>query len=233
MIRAATARDIGILTTLRNGVTLVTLAPECVEAGFITALRAKGVRVSLGHSKATYDQTRAAMAEGLACFTHLFNAMPPPSAREPGPIVAALESEEAFYTLIVDGVHVAAPMLQLALRGKGRPILITDAMPPVGGIMKSFRLYGGDIAVANGRCTRKDGTLAGAVLDMASAVRHCVQLLGVPLPRALNLASAAAADFLGLREQLGRIAPGYRADLVALDPSDVRILKTWVAGRSS
>jgi N-acetylglucosamine-6-phosphate deacetylase len=233
MIRAAAASDIGVLTTLRGGVTLVTLAPECVAAGFISALRAKGVRVSLGHSTATYDQTRAAMAEGLACFTHLFNAMPPPSAREPGPIAAALESESAFYTLIVDGVHVAAPMLQLALGGKGQPILITDAMPPVGGKMTSFRLYGGDITVANGRCTRKDGTLAGAVLDMASAVRNCVQLLGVPLSRALSLASAAPADFLGLGKQLGHIAPGCRADLVAFRPSDIGILKTWVAGRSS
>jgi N-acetylglucosamine-6-phosphate deacetylase len=232
MIRAAGARDIDTLTALRRGVTLVTLAPECVAAGFISALRAQGVRVSLGHSNATYAQTRAAMAKGLACFTHLFNAMPPPSAREPGPIVAALESEAAFYTLIVDGVHVAAPMLQLALRGKGQPILITDAMPPVGGAMTSFRLYGGDITVTNGRCTRKDGTLAGAVLDMASAVRNCVQLLGVPLPRALSFASAAPADFLGLGEQLGRIGPGYRANLVAFHPSDIRILGTWVAGRN-
>jgi N-acetylglucosamine-6-phosphate deacetylase len=232
IIRAAAARDIETLMMLRSGVTLVTLAPERVGAGFISALRAKGARVSLGHSNATYDQTRAAMAEGLACFTHLFNAMPRPAAREPGPIVAALESEAAFYTLIVDGVHVAAPMLQLALRGKGQPILITDAMPPVGGAKTSFRLYGGDITVANGRCTRKDGTLAGAVLDMASAVRNCVQLLGMPLPRALSIASAAPADFLGLGGQLGRIAPGYRADLVAFQPSDIRILKTWVAGSS-
>jgi N-acetylglucosamine-6-phosphate deacetylase len=232
MIRVGEAHDIETLTALRSGVTLVTLAPECVAAGFISALRAQGVRVSLGHSNATYGQTQAAMAEGLACFTHLFNAMPPPFAREPGPIVAALESEAAFYTLIVDGVHVAPPMLRLALRSKGQPILITDAMPPVGGEMTSFRLYGGDIIVANGRCTRKDGTLAGAVLDMASAVRNCVQLLGVPLPRALSFASAAPADLLGLGKRLGRIAPGYRADLVAFHPSDMRILRTWVAGRS-
>ena len=232
MIRAAGARDIETLTASRSGVTLVTLAPECVAAGFISTLRAKGARVSLGHSNATYGQTRAAMAEGLTCFTHLFNAMPPPTAREPGPIVAALESDAAFYTLIVDGVHVAAPMLQLALRGKGQPILITDAMPPVGSAMTSFRLYGGEITVTNGRCTRKDGTLAGAVLDMASAVRNCVQLLGVPLPRALSFASAVPANFLGLGEQLGRIAPGYRADLVAFHPNDFQILRTWVAGRN-
>jgi N-acetylglucosamine-6-phosphate deacetylase len=233
MLRTAEMRDVDLLTTLPRGITLVTVAPERVAAGFISALRAQNVRISLGHSNATYDQTRAAMADGLTCFTHLFNAMRPPAAREPGPIVAALESETTFYSLIVDGIHVAAPILQLALRGRGRPILISDAMPPVGGTKKGFRLYGNEIVVTNGRCTRTDGTLAGAVLDMASAVRNCVALLGVPLERALGFASAAPADFLGLGAQLGRIAPGYRADLVAFQPSDVSVLRTWVAGRDS
>ena len=233
MIRAAVPRDEQILTSLGGGTTLVTLAPECVPAGFIAALCAQGVRVSLGHSMATYDQTRAAMAEGLTGFTHLFNAMRPLSAREPGPIAAALESKDASYSLIVDGVHVAPAMLRLALRGKGSPLLITDAMPPVGGRKSSFILYGDEIDVSNGRCTRRDGTLAGAMLDMATAVRNCVGLLGVPLPAALALASAAPADFLGLGGHLGRIAPGYRADLVAFHPREVEILETWVAGRST
>ena len=233
IIRMAVARDEQILTSLGGGRTLVTLAPECVPAGFIAALCAQGVRVSLGHSMATYEQTRAAIADGLTGFTHLFNAMRPLSAREPGPIAAALESNDVSYSLIVDGVHVAPAMLQLALRGKGSPMLITDAMPPVGGSKSSFTLYGDEIGVANGRCTRRDGTLAGAILDMATAVRNCVGLLGVPLPAALGFASAAPADFLGLGQQLGRIAPGYRADLVAFHPREIQILETWVAGRSS
>jgi N-acetylglucosamine-6-phosphate deacetylase len=232
MIRRAEKTDIDELIALRAGMTLVTLAPECMAAGFISALRAEGILVSLGHSAATYNQTRAAMAEGLICFTHLFNAMPPPGAREPGPIGAALDSAGAFYTLIVDGVHVAPATLRLALRGKGRPVLITDAMPPVGGNMSGFRLYGDEIKVADGRCVRADGTLAGAFLDMATAVRNCVRLLEVPLPRALQFASRAPAELLGLESRLGRIAPGYRADLVAFQPADISVLQTWVAGRS-
>jgi N-acetylglucosamine-6-phosphate deacetylase len=161
----------------------------------------------------------------------LFNAMPAPTAREPGPIAAALESAAASYTLIVDGVHVAPATLRLALRGAGAPMLITDAMPPVGGRKADFSLYGSKITVANGRCTRADGTLAGAVLDMAGAVRNCVSLLGLPLPRALALASVTPARFLGLGEVLGRIVPGYRADLVAFQPDRIRVLETWVAGK--
>ncbi len=233
LIRQARPSDMARLTALKSGVTLVTLAPECLPKGFIDALRAAGARISLGHSNATYDETVAAMAEGVTGFTHLFNAMRPLSAREPGPIAAALESEQAFYSLIADGVHVAPAMLKLALRGKGRPILITDAMPPVGGRKSSFDLYGERISVADGRCARADGTLAGAALDMATAVRHCVSLLNVPLPQALHYASAAPADFLGLGDRLGRIAPGYRADLVALEPDSVTVLRSWVAGEEA
>jgi N-acetylglucosamine-6-phosphate deacetylase len=231
MIRAAGEADVARLTSLKGGVTLVTLAPERVPAEFVAALRAKGARVALGHSNATYEQTRTAIKEGVSGFTHLFNAMPPLSAREPGPIAAALESVDAFYSLIVDGVHVAPATLRLALRGRSRPMLITDAMPPVGGRKTSFALYGNRIEVRDGRCTREDGTLAGAVLDMATAVKNCVELLGIELPKALQMASAAPADFLGLGDRLGRIGAGYRADLVAFNPDAMQVLETWVAGK--
>jgi N-acetylglucosamine-6-phosphate deacetylase len=124
-------------------------------------------------------------------------------------------------------------MLRLALRGAAHPILVTDAMPPVGGSRSSFMLYGQEITVVAGRCTREDGTLAGAALDMASAVRNCVKLLQMPLTDALRLASAEPADFLGIGNKLGRIAPGYRADLVAFDPDNIAVLETWVAGKPS
>ena len=82
----------------------------------------------------------------------------------------------------------------------------------------------------NGRCLTEDGTLAGTALDMPSAVKNCVQLLGVPLPDALRFASTSPAEFLGLGHVLGRLAPDYRADLVAFDPSEMTVLATWVAG---
>jgi N-acetylglucosamine-6-phosphate deacetylase len=232
-LRQPNAEDFNAITAPRAGVTLVTLAPEQVAEDFVKKLGAAGVRLSLGHSMATYDQTKRAMAAGVCGFTHLFNAMRPLGSREPGPIAAALESADAWYGLIADGIHVAPAMLRLAFRGAGRPILVSDAMPPVGGTRNSFVLYGETISVQNGRCTRSDGTLAGACLDMASAVRNCVHLCDIPLPDALCFASTNPAEFLGLGGTLGRLAPGMRADIVALDPQRIEILGCWVAGANA
>jgi N-acetylglucosamine-6-phosphate deacetylase len=230
-IRPPSADELTMLTAPRNGVLLVTLAPEVVPPGFIAQLVAAGIRISLGHSMASYRQTRAAMAEGLTGFTHLFNAMRPLSSREGGPIAQALESSDAWYGLIVDGVHVDPAMLRLALRGLGHPMLVTDAMPPVGGSRANFSLHGKNITARDGYCVTDGGTLAGTVLDMAAAVRNCIRLLGVALPDALRFASTHPATFLGLERMLGKLAPGYRADLVAFDPNDITVLATWVAGR--
>ncbi len=230
MLRRPEPGDVGLLAPLRNGVTLVTLAPEQVPGGFIAQLAGAGVRVSLGHSMANYAQTRAALSEGLTGFTHLFNAMRPLGSREPGPIAVALEESGAWFGMIADGEHVSPAMLRLALRGVGKAMLVTDAMPPVGGSSTNFRLYGQRIAVHDGRCTTAGGTLAGSVLDMASAVRNCVRMLDLPLAEALPLATIAPAAFLGIDGWLGRLAPGYRADLVALDPDAVDVFATWVAG---
>ena len=233
MFRAPAPEDLDLLRRHRGGARLMTLAPECVPSGFIASLAHAGVRVALGHSMASYEETQAAIAEGLTGFTHLFNAMRPLAAREPGPIAAALEDNRAFYGLIVDGLHVAPAMLRLSLRGAGQAMLVTDAMPPVGGTRHGFTLAGKPVRVADGRCTTADGTLAGSLLDMASAVRNCVRLLDMTLPEALRLASAAPAAFLGLGDRLGHIAPGWRADLVALEPATVTVLATWVAGDES
>jgi N-acetylglucosamine-6-phosphate deacetylase len=230
MLRPPTSEDFDLLTLSHAGITLVTLAPEQVPAGFIADLVRTGVRVALGHSMATYAQTKSALAEGLTGFTHLFNAMRPLAGREPGPIAAALESTKAWFGMIVDGSHVDPAMLRLALRGCARPMLVTDAMPPVGGSRSTFRLYGQPIEARGATCLRQDGTLAGTALDMASAVCNCHNMLGVPLASALRYASHEPAAFLGLADCLGCLAPGYQANIVAFEPDTIRILGTWVAG---
>jgi len=229
-IRPPTAEDLDLITARRRGLTLVTLAPERVPTDFIGKLTQAGVRVALGHSMASYAQTHEAIAAGLSGFTHLFNAMRGLDSREPGPIAAALDCPDVWYGLIIDGVHVAPPMLRLAMRGCGRPILVTDAMPPVGGTHTTFMLNGDEISMHDGRCERQDGRLAGSCLDMASAVRNCVRLLDVPLTDALRFASRYPAEFLGLDGELGRVAPGLRADLVAIDCETLEVHHTWVAG---
>jgi N-acetylglucosamine-6-phosphate deacetylase len=232
LFRQPTPDDVEMLTCPRDGLLLVTLAPEQVPAGFIKSLVDAGVHVSLGHSMATYAQTRAAIGEGLTGFTHLFNAMRSLASREPGPIAAALETPACSFGLIVDGIHVDPAMLRLALRGAGRPMLVTDAMPPVGGMRSSFTLYREKIVVRDRRCLRDDGALAGAYLDMATAIRNCVHLLGLALEQALTLASSNPARFINLGSERGGLAPGHRADMVALDPEKIEVLETWVAGVS-
>src|SRR5262249_20088371 len=166
-IRPPSADELAMLTAPRNGVLLVTLAPEVVPQGFIAELVAAGGRGSLGHSIASFRQTRAALAGGVSGVTHLFQALRPLSNRGGRPIAQALESPHAWYGLIVDGVHVDPAMLRLALRGLGRPMLVTDAMPPVGGSRSNFSLHGKNIIARDGCCVTDDGTLAGTVLDMA------------------------------------------------------------------
>ncbi len=236
-VRPPTADDIAFLECLAAdpalGRLLVTLAPEIVPPGTIARLSRAGAIVAAGHSAATFDQIGAALAEGLAGFTHLFNAMTPLGSREPGVVGAALTDLASWCGVIADGYHVHPASLRLAIAAKprGRVVLVTDAMPPVGAAEPAFRLYGQPIGVTAGRCTTADGTLAGSALDMAAAVRNAVAWLGVTLEDALHMASTGPAAVLGLGTGLGRIAPGAVADLVWLDHAG-QVGGTWVAGRS-
>jgi len=215
------------------GQSMVTLAPECVPGGFVRTLAASGVRVSIGHSEASAAIVMRAVADGAAGVTHLFNAMPPLSAREPGIVGAALADNRLTAGLIVDGIHVDPISVRAAFAAKGceRIALVTDAMPTVGTSKDRFELVGRTITLTNGRLTTAEGTLAGAHLDMATAVRNAVKLVQLPLEDALRAASLTPARFLGLDKQRGTLAAGSRADLVALS-EDLRVAGTWVDGTS-
>jgi N-acetylglucosamine-6-phosphate deacetylase len=224
---------IGLLTSLRGGKTLVTLAPEMTTPDLISKLSAAGVVVSAGHTNATYEEIRTALSHGLRGFTHLFNAMSQLTGREPGVVGAALDDPDSWCGIIVDGRHVDPTVLRIALRCKrhDRFMLVTDAMPSVGAAEKSFSLQGRMISVADGVLVDEDGTLAGSDTDMATAVRNAVELLGIALPEAVRMASQYPAEFLGLGGELGRIAPGYRANLV-LANDRVDVIETWIDGRT-
>jgi N-acetylglucosamine-6-phosphate deacetylase len=225
---------VGLLTSLRAGRTLVTLAPEMTTPEIIEGLVAAGVVVSAGHTNATYAQIVTALRHGLTGFTHLFNAMSQLTGREPGTVGAALDDRASWCGIIVDGLHTSPVVLRLALRCKPheRFMLVTDAMPSVGTSASSFELQGRRIRVSGSVCVDEDGRLAGSNIDMASCVRNAVQMLGVPLAQAVRMASQWPAEFLGLGAELGRIAPGYRANLVAAD-EELKVLETWIDGRST
>ena len=223
--------ELALLCAPHRGVRLVTLAPERVPHETIARLAAAGVIVNAGHTAADHATIRAALAAGVRGFTHLFNAMTPLGSREPGVVGAALEDAGSWCGIIADGHHVHPASLRVAIAAKprGKMLLVTDAMPPVGADDPRYVLNGETITVKDGICQTAQGVLAGSALDMASAVRNTVQMLGLPLDEAARMASTYPADFLGLGASHGRIAVGCRADLVALD-DDCRVRRSWIGG---
>ena len=225
---------LGLLSSLRGGRTLVTLAPEMTTPELIEQLVAAGVVVSAGHTNASYAEIRAALAHGLSGFTHLFNAMSQLTGREPGTVGAALDDQRSFCGIIVDGEHTDPVVLRIALRCKplDRFMLVTDAMPSVGTNQGWFELQGRRISVRGQACWDEDGRLAGSNIDMASCVRNAVGMLGVPLPQAVRMASQVPAEFLGIAHEYGRIAAGQRANLVLTD-DELNVRETWIDGNGS
>ncbi|MEE1982066.1 N-acetylglucosamine-6-phosphate deacetylase [Shewanella xiamenensis] len=233
-IREITEAELAIFCRQDLGIRVVTLAPENVSPEVIRLLVESGVKVCLGHSNADYDTVVAALAAGATGFTHLYNAMSPLGSREPGVVGAAIESETAWCGLIVDGHHVHPAAARIALRAKprGKMMLVTDAMPPVGlDDETSFELFGTQVLRVGDRLNAVTGELAGCVLDMASAVHNTVSMLGLPLGEALRMASLYPAEFLGIAESVGRLAVGQRADLVLLD-NQHKVLANYIAGNA-
>ncbi|MEO8858230.1 MAG: N-acetylglucosamine-6-phosphate deacetylase [Burkholderiaceae bacterium] len=225
--------ELALLCAPHAGARLITLAPEHVPLASIGALVDAGLVVCAGHTAADYATTRAALDVGVRGFTHLFNAMTPFGSREPGVVGAALEDADSWCGIIVDGHHVHPASLRVAIAAKprGKMLLVTDAMPPVGADSPDYVLNGETITVKDGVCQTANGVLAGSALDMAGAVRNAVQMLGLPLDEAVRMASTYPADFLGLGGSHGRIAPGYHADLLLMD-DEYRVQRGWINGRA-
>ena len=191
---------------------LITLAPEAVSPGQIARLVALGAVVSIGHSDASLAEARAAEAEGARLYTHLYNAMSPMLNRAPGITGAAITSQ-AYCSVICDGIHATPEMLSIAMRARpiaDRMILISDAMPTVGG-PASFDLYGQPITLSEGRLINQEGSLAGAHTTMALSVAYVAEHLHQPLDTALRMAITNPAELLSqhdLKDIVGQPVSG-------------------------
>jgi N-acetylglucosamine-6-phosphate deacetylase len=207
----------------------VTLAPELPGAyELIELLQARGVTVSLGHSDATAAEARQAFSQGVRTVTHIFNAMRPFAAREPGLAGAALVSGDVVVQVILDGVHLADDTARLVWQAaSGRVAIVSDAIAAAGAGDGSYRLAGVDFEVENGIARRADRVLAGSTVSMLGAVRNLVAL-GARLEDALAAASAAPARIAG-RPELGTLAPGSVADVVVLDDG-LEVVRVLVDG---
>jgi len=195
----------------------VTLAPELPGAfELMEMLRERGVTVSCGHSNATAAEAREAFARGAKTVTHIFNAMRPFAAREPGLAGAALVSSDVVVQVILDGVHLADDTARLVWQAAaGRVALVTDAIAAAGAGDGSYTLAGVDFEVENGVARRADRVLAGSTVPMIEAVRNLVTL-GAPVALALAAASEVPARIAG-RPDLGTLEPGSAADVVVLN----------------
>ncbi len=212
---------------------IITVAPEVVTPKQISALKQAGIMVSLGHSNATYAQGKSAIMAGAGAITHLFNAMSPLHHRDPGLVGVALENKAAFAGLIADGHHVSTETVRIALRarnGPGKIFLITDAMSTIGTDLETIMLYGHKIYRKHGRLTLADGTLAGADLDMLTAVRFMVKQVGVKLEEALRMASLYPAQCINAAPEIGRLLPGSKANIVQLD-DELKLKNVWIEGK--
>lgn len=232
--RTLTDKSIKLLSGLKRGKTLVTLAPETATADDIRALKAAGVIIAAGHTDATYGRMVRAFADGVTGITHLYNAMSPFTHRAPGVVGAALENQSIYCGLIIDGRHVDPVALKIAVRCRphDRFMIVTDAMPTVGSKTKTFMLQDKLIRVENGVCVGPDGTLAGSDLDMATAVKNAVEMVGLTLEEAAVMAATAPARFLGLEANYGVLTADARADLVWLD-RDLNLKGVWIGGEQA
>lgn len=217
----------------RNGVTVVTLAPESDGAlELIPDLVSRGVVVALGHTAAAPEVVGEAVRRGATLATHLFNAMTPFHHRQPGPVGAVLDCDDLMVSLICDGVHVHPTAVALAWRilGPDRTILVSDATAALGDSQEnSLRLAGRPLAVDGGAVRNEDGPLAGSVSSLDRAARNLVAFSRATPAEALHTITANPARVLGLSDR-GRITPGARADLVVLTP-ELRVVGVLIGGR--
>jgi N-acetylglucosamine-6-phosphate deacetylase len=219
---------------------IVTLAPE-VEGGVqaIQSFVEAGMVVSIGHTVASVQETEAAFAFGATQVTHLFNGMPPMHHRAPGVVGAALAADRVKVELIADGVHLHPTTVRMAIAAKGGDgvLLVTDSMAATGCADGAYVLGPMSVIVRDGEARLESGALAGSTLTLERAVVNVARWMGGPskkaswrsLGEAWQMASLNPARQLGLEDRIGRLAPGYDADLMAMDTCG-QVVLTMVGG---
>ena len=231
-IRQLSEAELAIYGRTDLGIKLVTVAPENISPQQIQQLVALNVIVCLGHSNADATTVQAALAAGATGFTHLYNAMSPLTSREPGMVGVALADTNSWCGVIFDGhhMHPVAAKVALAAKPKGKLMIVTDAMSPVGTSDSEFAFFDGKVIRDGNKLTNEAGALAGSVLDMAAAVQYAVEQLDVSAAEALRMASLYPAQFLAQHNK-GRIVAGAQADLVLLN-NNWQVQANWINGQS-
>jgi N-acetylglucosamine-6-phosphate deacetylase len=221
LIRPMTGEDLALLLDAKKHLPtlLVTIAPENVSRDQVAQLATAGIIISLGHTDCNYQTARDYFAAGATMVTHLFNAMSQLGNRQPGLVGAALDTPGISCGLIADGFHVHPATMASAMRAKTSPgniFLVTDAMSTVGSDIQSFTLNGRKILRHEGRLTLRDGTLAGADIDMISCVRSAHKNIGLNAIESIKMASFYPARAINRQSEFGSLLPGTKANYVRL-----------------
>ncbi|PQQ24367.1 N-acetylglucosamine-6-phosphate deacetylase [Photorhabdus hindustanensis] len=238
LIRKPTSEMINFLCDNADVITKLTLAPEMVEQKYIQQLVEAGIVVSAGHSNASYEEARQGFQNGITISTHLYNAMPAISGRQPGLIGAIFDTPEIYAGIIADGLHVSWPNIRNTKRLKNdKLILVTDATAPAGldpasCKMEHFTFAGKTIYYRNGLCVDQNGVLSGSSLTMIDAVKNSVEHVGIALDEALRMATLYPARAIGVDKYLGAVETGKIANLVVFS-HDFKICKTIVNGKET
>ena len=230
-IRPISDKEMAIFKRQDLGTVVVTLAPENVAVESIKELVDAGVRVCLGHSNADFETVNAALAAGASGFTHLFNAMSAFQSREPGMTGAALMDPNSWCGIIIDGhhVHYGAAKLAVNAKPKGKIMLVTDAMPPVGTDDDSFPFFGSKVIRTGDRLNALTGELAGSCLDMIGAVRNTVTHLDISLEESLRMAALYPAQYMQ-QADMGLLTVGSKADFIVIN-NEIEVMQTWISGK--
>jgi N-acetylglucosamine-6-phosphate deacetylase len=220
-----------LLQAAAGNAQILTIAPELLGAmPCIDAARNAGMVVAMGHTDATYEQARAAIAHGVHHAVHVYNAMRPFSHRDSGVIGAVLTSPEVSAELIADGVHVEEIAMKVLLQAKGpeHMILISDGISATGMPDGKYILGKLEVTVSGGICRNSEGKLAGSTLTLDRALRNIVGL-GVPLADAVRMLTLNPASLLGIEFKKGALRVGADADIVLLDEG-LQLTNVWVRG---
>ncbi|WP_407082705.1 N-acetylglucosamine-6-phosphate deacetylase [Photobacterium leiognathi] len=230
------APSIAALTELKevagDSLIRVALAPEYQGSDeAIQWLTAEGIKTSIAHTSANFEQVTTAHQHGADCGVHLFNGMSGLHHREPG-CAGAVLFHDMLAELIADGIHVHPVMMQLAYRMKGyqQLALITDCMRAGGLSDGKYQLGAQMITVTNGEARTDDGSLAGSTCSLDQALRNMIMLAGVPEWEAVQMATSVPAKYVGIDDKLGFIKPGYNASFALLDPQ-FQIQATLIDGQ--
>ena len=203
----------------KDTIRLITIAPEMFSDDQLEMLLESGITVSAGHSNATYEEAQRSFAKGIRLVTHLYNAMSAFAHRQPGLVGATFDNESVYAPIIIDGVHCDFGAASVAYKiKKDKLFLISDALF-LGEKVVEFKWGEFDVKLTDGRYVNADGNLAGATISLSDAVRNAVQIVGVPIQEAIEMATVRPALALGLSTLIGQIAPSYPAVFTTFDNS--------------